>query len=121
MTITQGLVDEARKYLNEEIPEMGTVSETLFTDIMIIEVLSTSDTINQALYLLWTKKAGLVQKGSEVKQINAGGESVQKYTKMDYVKMCLETAKGYKELWDEEKDSGNSFSIALMKRRPRIW
>lgn len=120
MTITQGLIDSTRKLLNETIPEMGTEGDTHFTDMMLVEVLSRSDSLNQALYLLWTQKAGLVQNGGEVKSITAGGETVQKYTKGEYVDMCLKTAKGYKDAWD--KEGGSSFSIATMKKKEEsLW
>jgi hypothetical protein len=122
MIITQDLVDTTRKLLNESIPQSGTEADTRFTDAMIEAVLLTSDTINQALYFLWTQKVGLVQSGGEIKQISADGDTITKYTKMDYVKMCMETAQGYKNAWDKEKTATGSFAaISIRRRCPSVW
>lgn len=116
MVVTQGLIDTIRRLLNESIPETGTESNTHFTNMMLTEILSACQSNNQALFLLWTQKAGLVQAdGGNVKQINAGGESTTMYTKMDNADMCLTTAKGYKIAWDAETSSGNYFSAITMR------
>jgi len=121
MTVTQGLIDSIRKRLNEQIPQTGTEGDTHFTDIMLTATLSACDSENQALYLLWTQKSGMVQgDGGNVKQINAGGESATMYTKMDYVSMCLDTAKGYKAAWDAERSKGYS-AMSLNRRENSLW
>ena len=117
MTVTQGVIDTIRKLLNESIPAGGTEANTRFTNGMLTEVISGASTQNHALFLLWTQKAGMMLEGDEVKQINAGGESTVMYTKMEYVAMCKEAAKLYKDAWDSEKKESSSFSMASLRER----
>ncbi len=121
MTVTQGVIDTVRKLLNESIPAGGTEADTHFTNAMLTEVISAASTQNHALFLLWTQKAGMVQAGDEVKQINAGGESTVLYTKMEYVAMCKDTAKLYKDAWDAESKNTNSYSMMQVRRGCSQW
>ena len=70
MVITEELVLRTRILLNEP-------DDTQFRDIDLITVLTTSESLNHALFLLWTQKASFAQKNmSDIKRISAGGESI---------------------------------------------
>lgn len=123
MNITKELIKRLRHLLNEEIPENGVEADTLFSDIDISITAGSAESENHTLYLLWTQKAGLIQKNaSDIKSIHAGGESVEKYTAVDYVLLCLKMAQGYKEAWDAEKKSGSaSFLMCTKKNGDILW
>ena len=113
MIITEELIQRIRTLLNETIPDGGSEADTHFSTLD----LTISESENHALYLLWTQKAGIIQRDAgEIKSISAGGESVEKYTAADYVNLCLKTAQGYKEAWEaERKNAGASFLICCKK------
>ena len=113
MIITEALIQRIRVLLNEAIPEGGSEADTHFSTIDLTITLQSAESENHALYLLWTHKAGIIQKDAgEIKSISAGGESVEKYTAGDYVNLCLKTAQGYKEAWEaEKKQAASSFLI----------
>ena len=117
MIITEALRQRIRTLLNEAVPDGGSEADTHFSTLDLTITLQISESENHALYLLWTQKAGIIQRDAgEIKSISAGGESVEKYTAADYVGLCLKTAQGYKEAWDaERKNSGASFLICCKK------
>ena len=117
MTITGELIARIRRLLNEEIPIGGAETDTHFSNIDLSITLQQAESENHALYLLWTQKAGIIQKNAgDIKSISAGGESVEKYTAADYVSLCLKTAQGYKEAWEaERRNSGASFLLCAEK------
>lgn len=123
MTITAELIKRIRKLLNEEIPQDGTEADTHFSDVDISMTIGNSESENHTLYILWTQKAGLIQKDMDgIKSINAGGESIEKYTAADYAALCLKTAQGYKEAWEAEKEKGKqSFFIYGKKDGEDLW
>ena len=114
MTVTSELITSIRQRLCEVIPSEGSEADTHFTDALITAVLQSCYSQNQALYFLWTQKAGMVQgDGGTVKQITAGGENVVMYTKMEYVAMCKDSAGLYKTAWENEG------SCAMLTKRRR--
>lgn len=117
MIITEALIQRIRTLLNEAIPDGGSEADTHFSTLDLTITLQISESENHALYLLWTQKAGIIQRDAgEIKSISAGGESVEKYTAADYVGLCLKAAQGYKEAWEaERKNSGASFLICCKK------
>ena len=117
MIITEALIQRIRTLLNEALPDGGSEKDTHFSTLDLTITLQMSESENHALYLLWTQKAGVIQKDAgEIKSISAGGESVEKYTAADYVGLCLKTAQGYKEAWEaEQKKAGASFLICCKK------
>lgn len=124
MIITEATIKRIRNLLNEEIPESGTDKDTNFSDIDLTITIQGAESENHALYLLWTQKAGIIQKAAgDVKSIHAGGESIEKYTAADYVSLCLKTAQGYKEAWEAENKQKNasSFFIYQKKHEDDLW
>ena len=117
MIITEALIQRIRTLLNEAIPDGGSEADTHFSSLDLTITLQAAESENHALYLLWTQKAGIIQKdGGDIKSISAGGESVEKYTAADYVGLCLKTAQGYKEAWEAgRKNAGASFLICCKK------
>ena len=124
MIITEATIKRIRNLLNEEIPKNGTDKDTNFSDIDLTITIQGAESENHALYLLWTQKAGIIQKtAGDVKSIHAGGESIEKYTAADYVSICLKTAQGYKEAWEAENKQKNtsSFFIYQKKHEDDLW
>nr|DAQ25147.1 MAG TPA: hypothetical protein [Caudoviricetes sp.] len=117
MIITEALIQRIRTLLNEAIPEGGSEADTHFSTLDLTITLQSAESENHALYLLWTHKAGILQKDvSDIKSISAGGESIEKYTVGDYVNLCLKTAQGYKDAWEaERKQDAASFLICSKK------
>ena len=117
MIITEELIQRIRTLLNETIPDGGSEADTHFSTIDLTIALQTAESENHALYLLWTQKAGIIQKdGGDIKSISAGGETIEKYTAADYVGLCLKTAQGYKEAWEAERaQAASSFLICPKK------
>jgi len=117
MIITEALIQRIRMLLNEVIPEGGSEKDTHFSTLDVTITLQRAESENHALYLLWTQKAGIIQKdGGEIKSMSAGGESIEKYTAADYVALCLKTAQGYKEAWEAERaQAASSFLICSKK------
>ncbi|QHX42894.1 hypothetical protein GWP43_04865 [Treponema vincentii] len=117
MIITEALIQRIRTLLNEAIPDGGSEADTHFSTIDLTITLQAAESENHALYLLWTQKAGIIQKdGGDIKSISAGGEAIEKYTAADYVNLCLKTAQGYKEAWEaERKNTSASFLICCKK------
>ncbi|UTC82730.1 hypothetical protein [Treponema denticola] len=124
MIITEATIKRIRNLLNEEIPENGMDKDTNFSDIDLTITIQGAESENHALYLLWTQKAGIIQKTArDIKSIHAGGESIEKYTAADYVSLCLKTAQGYKEAWEAENKQKNasSFFIYQKKYEDDLW
>ncbi|EMB19597.1 hypothetical protein [Treponema denticola] len=124
MIITEATIKRIRNLLNEEIPKNGTDKDTNFSDIDLTITIQGAESENHALYLLWTQKAGIIQKtAGDIKSIHAGGESIEKYTAADYVSLCLKTAQGYKEAWEAENKQKNasSFFIYQKKHEDDLW
>ena len=117
MIITEALIQRIRMLLNEVIPEGGSEKDTHFSTLDVTITLQRAESENHALYLLWTQKAGIIQKdGGDIKSIRAGGEDIEKYTAADYVALCLKTAQGYKEAWEAERaQAASSFLICSKK------
>lgn len=117
MIITEALIQRIRMLLNEVIPEGGSEKDTHFSTLDVTITLQRAESENHALYLLWTQKAGIIQKdGGDIKSMSAGGESIEKYTAADYVALCLKTAQGYKEAWEAERaQAASSFLICSKK------
>ena len=117
MIITEELIQRIRMLLNEVIPEGGSEKDTHFSTLDLTITLQVSESENHALYLLWTQKAGIIQRDArDIKSISAGGESIEKYTAADYVNLCLKTAQGYKEAWEAERaQAASSFLICPRK------
>lgn len=117
MIITEALIQRIRMLLNEVIPEGGSEKDTHFSTLDVTITLQRAESENHALYLLWTQKAGIIQKdGGDIKSIRAGGEDIEKYTAADYVALCLKTAQGYKEAWEAERaQAASSFLICPKK------
>ena len=117
MIITEALIQRIRTLLNEAIPDGGSEEDTHFSTLDLTITLQMSESENHALYLLWTQKAGIIQRDAgEIKSISAGGESIEKYTAADYVSLYLKTAQGYKEAWEtERRNAGASFLIFSKK------
>ena len=117
MIITEALIQRIRMLLNEVIPEGGSEKDTHFSTLDVTITLQRAESENHALYLLWTQKAGIIQKDAgEIKSMSAGGESIEKYTAADYVALCLKTAQGYKEAWEAERaQAASSFLICPKK------
>nr|DAK69388.1 MAG TPA: hypothetical protein [Caudoviricetes sp.] len=117
MIITEALMQRIRTLLNEVIPDGGSEADTHFSMLDLTITLQMSESENHALYLLWTQKAGIIQRDAgEIKSISAGGEAIEKYTAADYVNLCLKTAQGYKEAWEaDRKNAGASFLICSKK------
>ena len=117
MIITEALIQRIRMLLNEVIPEGGSEKDTHFSTLDVTITLQRAESENHALYLLWTQKAGIIQKDAgEIKSMSAGGESIEKYTAADYAALCLKTAQGYKEAWEAERaQAASSFLICSKK------
>ena len=117
MIITEALIQRIRMLLNEVIPEGGSEKDTHFSTLDVTITLQRAESENHALYLLWTQKAGIIQKdGGEIKSMSAGGESIEKYTAADYVALCLKTAQGYKEAWEAERAQAASLFLICSKK-----
>ena len=112
MIITEALIQRIRTLLNETIPDGGSEADTHFSTLDVTITLQRAESENHALYLLWTQKAGIIQKDAgEIKSMSAGGESIEKYTAADYVALCLKTAQGYKEAWEAERAQAASLFL----------
>lgn len=117
MIITEALIQRIRMLLNEVIPEGGSEKDTHFSTLDVTITLQRAESENHALYLLWTQKAGIIQKDAgEIKSMSAGGESIEKYTAADYVALCLKTAQGYKEAWEAERAQAASLFLICSKK-----
>ena len=117
MIITEALIQRIRMLLNEVIPEGGSEKDTHFSTLDVTITLQSAESENHALYLLWTQKAGIIQKDAgEIKSMSAGGESIEKYTAADYVALCLKTAQGYKEAWEAERAQAASLFLICSKK-----
>lgn len=117
MIITEALIQRIRMLLNEVIPEGGSEKDTHFSTLDVTITLQRAESENHALYLLWTQKAGIIQKdGGDIKSMSAGGESIEKYTAADYVALCLKTAQGYKEAWEAERAQAASLFLICSKK-----
>lgn len=117
MIITEALIQRIRMLLNEVIPEGGSEKDTHFSTLDVTITLQRAESENHALYLLWTQKAGIIQKdGGDIKSIRAGGEDIEKYTAADYVALCLKTAQGYKEAWEAERAQAASLFLICSKK-----
>ena len=122
MNITAELLTRIRLLLNEAIPENGTDKDTHFSDVDLAITIQASESENHTLYLLWTQKAGLIQKDAGcIKSIQAGGERIEKYTIADYVALCLKTAQGYKEAWEAERKSSDVSFLVYGKKEDELW
>lgn len=117
MIITEALIQRIRTLLNETIPDGGSEADTHFSTLDVTITLQRAESENHALYLLWTQKAGIIQKDAgEIKSMSAGGESIEKYTAADYVALCLKTAQGYKEAWEAERAQAASLFLICSKK-----
>jgi hypothetical protein len=117
MIITEALIQRIRMLLNEVIPEGGSEKDTHFSTLDVTITLQRAESENHALYLLWTQKAGIIQKdGGDIKSIRAGGEDIEKYTAADYVALCLKTAQGYKEAWEAERKKASTSVLIFSKK-----
>ena len=117
MIITEALIQRIRMLLNEVIPEGGSEKDTHFSTLDVTITLQRAESENHALYLLWTQKAGIIQKdGGDIKSMSAGGESIEKYTAADYVALCLKTAQGYKEAWAAERKKASASVLIFSKK-----
>ena len=117
MIITEALIQRIRTLLNETIPDGGSEKDTHFSTLDVTITLQRAESENHALYLLWTQKAGIIQKDAgEIKSMSAGGESIEKYTAADYVALCLKTAQGYKEAWEAERAQAASLFLICSKK-----
>ena len=117
MIITEALIQRIRMLLNEVIPEGGSEKDTHFSTLDVTITLQRAESENHAVYLLWTQKAGIIQKdGGDIKSMSAGGESIEKYTAADYVALCLKTAQGYKEAWEAERAQAASLFLICSKK-----
>ena len=117
MIITEALIQRIRTLLNETIPDGGSEKDTHFSTLDVTITLQRAESENHALYLLWTQKAGIIQKDAgEIKSMSAGGESIEKYTAADYVALCLKTAQGYKEAWEAERAQAASLVLICSKK-----
>lgn len=117
MIITEALIQRIRTLLNETIPDGGSEADTHFSTLDVTITLQRAESENHALYLLWTQKAGIIQKDAgEIKSMSAGGESIEKYTAADYVALCLKTAQGYKEAWEAERAQAASSFLIFSKK-----
>jgi hypothetical protein len=117
MIITEALIQRIRTLLNETIPDGGSEADTHFSTLDVTITLQRAESENHALYLLWTQKAGIIQRdGGEIKSMSAGGESIEKYTAADYVALCLKTAQGYKEAWEAERAQAASSVLIFSKK-----
>ena len=78
--------------------------EELFTDEEIEYVLKSVSSINHALYILYTQKAGkVVNSNTAIKSITAGAETIEKLHALELQKAALTMAEYYKKLWQEEE------------------
>nr|DAQ86381.1 MAG TPA: hypothetical protein [Caudoviricetes sp.] len=117
MIITEALIQRIRMLLNEVIPEGGSEKDTHFSTLDVTITLQRAESENHALYLLWTQKAGIIQRDAgEIKSMSAGGESIEKYTAADYVALCLKTAQGYKEAWEAERKKASTSVLIFSKK-----
>ena len=117
MIITEALIQRIRTLLNETIPDGGSEADTHFSTLDVTITLQRAESENHALYLLWTQKAGIIQKDAgEIKSMSAGGESIEKYTAADYVALCLKTAQGYKEAWEAERKKASASVLIFSKK-----
>ena len=62
MIITEALIQRIRTLLNEALPDGGSEKDTHFSTLDLTITLQMSESENHALYLLWTQKAGIIQK-----------------------------------------------------------
>ena len=106
MNILPELIDEIRSLLVDE----GDDEDHLFTDKAIVKIAREVDSINHALYILYTQKASkvLTEEG-RIKAIKAGNAEVQKLSCIEMSKMFLEMAEHYKMLWVSEKERVSQF------------
>ena len=117
MIITEALIQRIRTLLNETIPDGGSEADTHFSTLDVTITLQRAESENHALYLLWTQKAGIIQRDAgEIKSMSAGGESIEKYTAADYVALGLKTAQGYKEAWEAERAQAASLFLICSKK-----
>ena len=83
---------------------LGNENEEYFIEEEIIGVLLYAESVNHALYILYTQKAGKVVNSSTIiKRITAGAESVEKLNALELQKAALIMAEHYKKLWQEER------------------
>jgi len=83
--------------------------EELFSEEEIERVLISSKSVNHALYILYTQKAGkLVNSSTIIKSIKAGAESVERLNAIELQKAALLQAEHYRKLWQEEENKEKS-------------
>jgi len=91
-------------YLINDVSVLLVNDEELFTDEEIARVVESVDSINHALYILYTQKAGkVVNSNTAIKSITAGAETIEKLHALELQKAALTMAEYYKKLWQEEE------------------
>ncbi|MGP1438303.1 MAG: hypothetical protein ACTTKH_04450 [Treponema sp.] len=76
----------------------------LFSDKEIEEILQSTESESQALYILYLQKAGrLITNESYIKSIKAGNEELERLNAEDLQRIALKQADKYKELYEWEK------------------
>ena len=109
MTVTDDFVNEIRSLLADNVDEDG--ENSLFSDKWIADVAGKADSLNHALYILYTQKAGkVITEEGRIKAIKAGNEVVEKLSCIEMSKACLEMAENYRKMWLEEKRTRTSSS-----------
>ena len=82
----------------------------LFLDEELVALLESCESLNHALYIAYTQKAGkLMTEEASIKNIIAGDERVERLTAIDLSNLALKMAEMYKKLWQEEKTDGTTF------------
>lgn len=116
MIIAEAMYKRIRGLLNEN------ETDTVFTNEYLKPILHSAENENHALYLLWTQKAGFESKknAGDIKRIQAGGESIEKYTSSDYVDVCLKIAEGYRKAWSEDKKTQSGSRLMYKQKSEEV-
>jgi hypothetical protein len=93
MPLTQN--EKLRQLLGEDVPVLGTVSDTLFTDEEILDLLESNSDIERAAYEGWRVKAARLSNLVD----NTEGNVQRKFSQLldnanDMIKMYLRSSSG---------------------------
>lgn len=120
---TQAEIDVLREMLAEQIPTGGTEIDTLFTDLELVEILTTVDYIDLAASEGWSRKAGRVVTDRDgIVQIAAGTEKI---VWADPMKLA-EHARLQAEMYAQRAPTGGAQLVGIVQpevisTRPYGW
>ncbi|RIJ63610.1 hypothetical protein [Rummeliibacillus sp. POC4] len=113
MLVTQAIIKKVRRHLNEP-------DETRFTDDDITDLLDDYPSINKAISVGWTMKAGkLQQEMGNIEEYSTGNERYKYQSLTNLLNAALKMADKYEELYQEEQNSDSS-SLILKFNTPDV-